>query len=67
LTAAANSALNAARSGLTLISERGVLIGTDGPYNNVLKIRPPMPFAAGDAAILLEALEASIGELSGGG
>jgi len=47
--------------------DRGVLIGTDGPYNNVLKIRPPMPFAAGDAAILLEALEVSIGELSGGG
>jgi 4-aminobutyrate aminotransferase-like enzyme len=47
--------------------ERGVLIGTDGPYHNVLKIRPPMPFAAGDAAILLEALEGSIGELSGGG
>ncbi len=32
----------------TLIANRlrdqGVLIGTDGPLHNVLKIRPPMPF-----------------------
>jgi 4-aminobutyrate aminotransferase-like enzyme len=40
--------------------ERGVLIGTDGPYHSVLKIRPPMPFGLDDAAILLEVLEASI-------
>ena len=24
--------------------ERGILLGTDGPFHNVLKIRPPMPF-----------------------
>ena len=24
--------------------ERGILLGTDGPYHNVVKIRPPMPF-----------------------
>ena len=24
--------------------ERGILLGTDGPFANVLKIRPPMPF-----------------------
>ena len=40
--------------------ERGVLIGTDGPYHNVLKIRPPMPFGADDSAILAEALDQSI-------
>jgi 4-aminobutyrate aminotransferase-like enzyme/Ser/Thr protein kinase RdoA (MazF antagonist) len=29
--------------------EEGVLIGTEGPYGNVLKIRPPMPFDESDA------------------
>ena len=36
--------------------ERGILLGTDGPLNNVLKIRPPMPFSAENAAQLLETL-----------
>jgi 4-aminobutyrate aminotransferase-like enzyme len=44
--------------------DRGVLIGTDGPHHNVLKIRPPMPFGLDDGAILLEALEASVRELT---
>ena len=26
------------------IREQGILAGTDGPYHNVVKIRPPMPF-----------------------
>jgi 4-aminobutyrate aminotransferase-like enzyme/Ser/Thr protein kinase RdoA (MazF antagonist) len=43
--------------------ERGVLLGTDGPYHNVVKIRPPMPFTADDAGLLVEALEQSIAEL----
>ena len=43
--------------------ERGVLIGTDGPYHNVLKIRPPMPFGPEDGRMLLEALEASLLEV----
>jgi len=40
--------------------EAGILLGTDGPDHNVLKIRPPMPFNANDAARLLEALEANL-------
>jgi 4-aminobutyrate aminotransferase-like enzyme/Ser/Thr protein kinase RdoA (MazF antagonist) len=43
--------------------ERGVLLGTDGPYHNVIKIRPPMPFTVDDADVLVEALEQSIAEL----
>ena len=43
--------------------ERGVLLGTDGPYHNVVKIRPPMPFDGGDAALLVEALDAALAEL----
>jgi 4-aminobutyrate aminotransferase-like enzyme/Ser/Thr protein kinase RdoA (MazF antagonist) len=34
-----------------------VLIGTDGPYDNVLKIRPPMPFSRDDAALLISTLK----------
>ena len=37
--------------------ERRILLGTDGPSHNVLKIRPPMPFNEGDADRLVEALD----------
>jgi 4-aminobutyrate aminotransferase-like enzyme len=36
--------------------EHGILIGTDGPHHNVLKIRPPMPFADTDADHLITTL-----------
>ena len=36
--------------------QRGILLGTDGPYHNVIKIRPPMPFSDADADFLLETL-----------
>jgi len=36
--------------------ERRILIGTEGPFHNVLKIRPPMPFNELDADRLVEAL-----------
>lgn len=40
-----------------LLRERRILIGTDGPHDNVLKIRPPMTFDAAAAECLLEELE----------
>jgi 4-aminobutyrate aminotransferase-like enzyme/Ser/Thr protein kinase RdoA (MazF antagonist) len=43
--------------------ERCVLLGTDGPYHNVVKIRPPMPFSRADADHLVDALDASLAEL----
>ncbi len=36
--------------------DRGVLISTDGPHNNVLKIKPPLCFSSGDAEQLIAAL-----------
>jgi 4-aminobutyrate aminotransferase-like enzyme len=42
------------------LREEGILIGTDGPYHNVLKIRPPMPFTSDDADALASALEAAL-------
>ena len=34
--------------------EEGILLGTDGPHHNVVKIRPPMPFDGADADRLVE-------------
>jgi 4-aminobutyrate aminotransferase-like enzyme len=47
--------------------ETGVLIGTDGPYHNVLKIRPPMPFADEDVDQLVDSLERALGTVSSAG
>lgn len=38
------------------LRDEGILLGTDGPFHNVVKIRPPMPFAAGDADLLVETI-----------
>jgi 4-aminobutyrate aminotransferase-like enzyme len=40
--------------------DRGVLIGTEGAFANVLKIRPPMPFTAADAALLCDTLAGAL-------
>jgi len=39
--------------------ERGILIGTEGPYDNVLKMRPSMIFSQKNADFLLEVLDES--------
>jgi len=52
-TAEANDVKNRLR-------ERGILIGTDGPFDNVLKIRPPMPFTLEDADLLARELDAAL-------
>jgi 4-aminobutyrate aminotransferase-like enzyme len=41
---------------------RGVLLSRQGTYHNVLKIRPPLPFAPEHADLLLETLELSLVE-----
>ncbi len=43
--------------------ERGILIGTDGPHHNVIKIRPPMPFSQADADCLLSTMDDVLGEI----
>jgi 4-aminobutyrate aminotransferase-like enzyme len=43
--------------------EAGVLIGIDGPFANVLKIRPPMPIQEAHADLLVAALDAQLGRL----
>ncbi len=37
--------------------DAGVLLGTDGPFENVIKIRPPMPFNESNAEFLVANME----------
>ena len=46
--------------------EEGILLGTDGPFHNVIKIRPPMPFSHTDAEQLLTTLGELLTEVSRG-
>lgn len=43
--------------------DRGVLVGTDGPHHNVIKIRGPLPLAEHDADCVVEALDRALGEV----
>jgi 4-aminobutyrate aminotransferase-like enzyme len=42
--------------------ENGVLLSTDGPDNNVLKIKPPLCFSREDADFLAETLDRVLAE-----
>ncbi len=42
------------------MKEAGVLLATDGPDHNVIKIKPPMVFSRADADVLLERLDAML-------
>jgi 4-aminobutyrate aminotransferase-like enzyme len=42
--------------------DRGVLVSTDGPYHNVIKIKPPLVFSIQDADRLVETLDRVLGE-----
>jgi 4-aminobutyrate aminotransferase-like enzyme len=44
------------------LREKGVLTGTDGPYDNVLKLRPPLILETRDADLLVAALDEVLGE-----
>lgn len=44
--------------------KRRILMGSDGPHDSVLKIRPPICFSEADAVFFLEAMQDSLRELS---
>ena len=46
-----------------LMLEQGVLTGSTGRYENVLKIRPPMVFSRDNADQLLQALDRAFTKL----
>ena len=45
--------------------ERGVLVGTDGPHHNVIKIRGPMTLTADDAARIVATMAVALHEVAG--
>jgi 4-aminobutyrate aminotransferase-like enzyme len=46
------------------LREDRILIGTEGPTDSVLKIRPPLTVAAGDVDLLLATLDRVLEETS---
>jgi 4-aminobutyrate aminotransferase-like enzyme/Ser/Thr protein kinase RdoA (MazF antagonist) len=44
------------------LRDRGVLCGTDGPYHNVIKLRPPLIFSEADADEFVNTLESVLAE-----
>ena len=40
------------------LREKNMLIGTDGPFDSVLKIKPPLSFTKNDCDLLIEAMDA---------
>jgi 4-aminobutyrate aminotransferase-like enzyme len=45
------------------MKQLGVLMSTDGPFHNVLKIKPPIVFSRKDADLLVETLERVLDEV----
>jgi 4-aminobutyrate aminotransferase-like enzyme len=45
------------------LRERRVLLSASGPHNNVLKVRPPLPFSLRDADRFLAELDAVLAEV----
>ena len=45
------------------MKDRGVLLSTDGPLHNVIKIKPPLVFSRSDADLLLDRLDSAFREL----
>jgi len=44
------------------LREKGILTGTDGPYHNVIKLRPPLVFSSADAELFVRTLEEVLDE-----
>jgi 4-aminobutyrate aminotransferase-like enzyme/Ser/Thr protein kinase RdoA (MazF antagonist) len=44
------------------LRERGILTGTDGPFHNVIKLRPPLIFSDADADLFVTTLEMILDE-----
>jgi len=43
--------------------ERGILLSTDGPFHNVLKIKPPLVFSTENADFLVTTLDQILDEV----
>lgn len=56
-------AADEARAVINAMKDRGVLMGRIGEFDNVLKVRPPMPFKREHADLLLNTLDDVLGKL----
>ena len=45
---------------VNLMRDKGVLINRIGPHDNILKMRPPMPFSTANAELLLSTLDEAL-------
>jgi 4-aminobutyrate aminotransferase-like enzyme len=52
-----------ARRMVNMMRQRGVLISRIGPNDNILKIRPPMPFSTEHADLLISTLDGVLKDL----
>jgi len=62
LTQDGQPATDEARRVVNRMREEGILLGADGPFHNVVKIRPPMPFSLDDADQLIATLDTVLQE-----
>jgi 4-aminobutyrate aminotransferase-like enzyme/Ser/Thr protein kinase RdoA (MazF antagonist)/murein DD-endopeptidase MepM/ murein hydrolase activator NlpD len=56
-------ATKAANDISNMMRDHGVLISTDGPFDNVLKIKPPIAFGMREAEIMADAMSAALDRL----
>jgi 4-aminobutyrate aminotransferase-like enzyme/Ser/Thr protein kinase RdoA (MazF antagonist) len=56
------SADSEAAQTIELMKDRGVLLSTDGPFHNVIKIKPPLAFSQADADFVVAQLDAIFSE-----
>ena len=44
------------------MKQRGILLSTDGPFHNVIKIKPPLVFTEANADFLISTLDKILAE-----
>lgn len=59
-------ATDAATDLVNRMRHRGVLLSTDGPFANVIKIKPPMVLTRGDVDMAVRALDAELAAIGAG-
>jgi len=63
--AAKTPAVAETRQVVNRMRDRGILMGNIGEHGNVLKLRPPLPFSAENADLLMSTLDDVLGSLHG--
>jgi 4-aminobutyrate aminotransferase-like enzyme len=46
------------------LRKEAILLSTEGPGDNVLKIKPPLPFSTADADRLIDAVDRYLGKVN---